>query len=316
MLSFNRGKNIAKFTEGKLKGKELKLYGENEFGDLGKPDIVVDRKELSELLDKDFYKEQNITPAKKKTFNKVLNGEVKIPKEDMSEELKEQLEDADKYIDNILKTQIFFNDKSTKLFPLPQKFSERIYVPAPSGSGKSTFIGEYLGYLRDMPKGKKRTIYIFSRVLEDKPLDKHKNVVRVPLEEEYFKSHPLNIDDFKNSIIVFDDIDTLMNKNVVKYVRQFRDDVLETGRHFDITIISTSHLIANFLATRTLINEANAIVLFPRGSSFSAVANFLDRYMGFSRKQINYVKSLPTRWIWFWKEYPKYAIHEKGAFIY
>ena len=316
MLSFKRGKNIAIFTEGKHKGKELKIYGENQFGDLGKPDIIIDKTEYSQLLDKDFYKEHNITLAKKRLFNQLLDGTVKLEKDKISEELTENLNDAKEHIDDILRRRIDFKDNSTKLFPIPQKFSERIYVPAPSGSGKSTFIGEYLGYLREMKKGDKRTIYIFSRVGKDKPLDKYKNVVRIPLEEDYFKIHPLNIDDFKNSIIVFDDIDTLMNKMVVKYVRGFRDDILETGRHFDITVISTSHLIANFLTTRTLINEANAIVLFPRGSSFSAVANFLERYMGFSKKQIRYVKSLPTRWIWFWKEYPKYAIHEKGAFIY
>ena len=78
MLSFKRGKSIAVFTEGKLKGKELKLYGENQFGDLGKPDIIIDKTEYSQLLDKDFYKEHNITPAKKRLFNKVLDGEIKL----------------------------------------------------------------------------------------------------------------------------------------------------------------------------------------------------------------------------------------------
>jgi len=315
MLSFERGKPIAVFTEGKLKGKELKLYGEHEFGMLPKPDIIVDKKDYPDLLDKTFYKDNNITPAKKRYFNDVLSGKTQIEKENMSAELEEQLENAETYIENKLRTQISFDGPSTKLFPLPQKFSERIYVPAPSGSGKSTFIGEYLKYLKEMKNGKKRKIYIFSRVEEDEPLDKYKPI-RIPLEEDYFKNNPLQIEDFKNSILIFDDIDTIMNKSVVKYVRNFRDDVLETGRHYDITILSTSHIIANFLATRTLINESNAIVLFPRGSSFAAVANFLERYLGFTKNQIRYVENLPTRWIWFWKEYPKYAVHERGAFIY
>lgn len=315
MLSFTRGKEIGKFTEGKMKGKYIRLYGENDFGDLGKPDIIINKADSSDLLDNDFYKEQNITPAKKRQFNQILNGKLKLDDKDMSELLKEQLEEAKKQIEETLKKRILFDDPSTKIFPVPQKESERIYVPAPSGSGKSTFIGEYLNFIREK-YGKKRKIYIFSRVDEDKPLDKHKNVIRIPLEEDWFKTKPLNIDDFKDGILIFDDIDTIMNKSVVRYVRNFRDDVLETGRHYNMTVISTSHLIANFLATRTLINEANAIVLFPRGSSFSAISNFLDRYMGFTKKQIRYVEKLPTRWIWFWKEYPKYAIHEKGAFIY
>jgi hypothetical protein len=314
MLSLSRGKNIAQFTDGKMKGKFIKLFGSDDFSKDTLPDISIPRKEYSELIDKQFYKETPI-PINKRTLFKMLLNEEKKNDDTVSDEMKEYVNDGVKYVENKLKTEILFEDKTTKLFPLPQKFSERIYVPAPSGSGKSTFIGMYLDELKKAFPNKKRKLFVFSRVEKDPPLDKHKPI-RIPLEEAFFDKNPLAIKDFENSIIIFDDIDTILNKKVVKYVRNFRDDILETGRHYNISILSTSHLIANFLATRTLINEANSIVLFPRGSSFAAVANFLERYLGFTRNQIRMVENLPTRWIWFWKEYPKYAIHEKGAFIY
>ena len=78
-----------------------------------------------------------------------------------------------------MKKELDFTDKSTKVFPLPQKYSERIYVPAPSGSGKSTFIGEYLKQLRILYP--QRRIVIFSRVEKDEPLDRFKNLERVNL---------------------------------------------------------------------------------------------------------------------------------------
>jgi len=262
MLSFNRGKDIAVFQNGKMKGKKIRLYGENNFKQNQKPDITIDRSEYPQLLTKEFYKEQSITPAKRRIFNDLLIGKGNM--DNISEETEDQLEEAKTFIDNELRTKVYFDDVSTKLFPLPQKDSERIYVPAPSGSGKSTFIGMYLDEIRKMKNGKGRTIYIFSRVEKDEPLDRHKKVVRIPLEDDYFEKKPLIIEDFKNGILIFDDIDTILNKKLVKYLRNFRDDVLETGRHYGITTISTSHLIANFLATRTLINEENAIVLFPR----------------------------------------------------
>mgnify|MGYP003674173244 FL=1 len=311
MLSFTRGKEIAVFKEGRMKGKKLMLYGKDDFSGKRRPDIKVSTDERSELLDKKFFKENHISSAKKKSFIDLVDGK-KRP--EISDEMKELIDEAQEYINMKLKTQILFDDKYTKLFPIPQKYSERIYVPAPSGSGKSTFIGMYLEEMRKVDK--KRKIYIFSRVDEDEPLDKLKKVIRIPLEKEYFDSNPLKIEDFKNSILIFDDIDTILDKTIVKYVRNFRDDILETGRHYGITILSTSHLIANFLATRTLINEANAIVLFPKGSSFYAVSNFLERYLGFDKDLIRYVEKLPTRWIYFWKEYPKFAIHEKGVFLY
>lgn len=314
MLSLTRGKEIAVFQEGRLKNKHIKLFGKDDFSVKTAPDLKVPKEERGELLGRDFFKQFGISAQKKKTLLDIVNG--KRGETEMSEEMTEYVEEANSYIDNSLKTRIDFDDTYTKLFPIPQKFSERIYVPAPSGSGKSTFIGMYIEQLTKL-FGKNRKIYIFSRVEKDEPLDKFgKRVIRIPLVQSYFDENPLQIEQFKKSIIVFDDIDTILNKALVKYIRNFRDDILETGRHYDITIISTSHLIANFLATRTLINEANAIVLFPRGSSFYAVSNFLERYLGFTKEQIRYVERLPTRWIYFWKEYPKFAIHEKGAFLF
>ena len=271
MLSFTRGKEIAKLTnkDGKKTIKTIRLYGADDFSTKTESDIIIPKKEYSQLLTNDFFKSNKISKGKQQTLKDIVNGDKS--RDNMSDEMSEYVESADDEIKKLLKTQLIFSGENDdkRCFPIPQKKSERIYVPAPSGSGKSTFIGLYLKELR--AKYKKRPIYIFSRV-EDKPL--------------------------------------------VKYIRNFRDDVLETGRHYDITIISTSHIITNFLATRTLINEANAIVLFPKGSSFYAVSNFLERYMGFSKAQIRMVEKLETRWIWFWKEYPKYAIHERGAFIF
>jgi len=38
--------------------------------------------------------------------------------------------------------------------------------------------------------------------------------------------------------------------------------------------------------------------------------------MGFDKSQIKYISQLPTRWIYIWKEYPKYIIHEKGVILF
>ena len=198
------------------------------------------------------------------------------------------------------------------MFPLPQKYSERLYVPAPSGSGKSTWVGMYLKMLRI--QNPKRKIVIFSRVAEDEPLDRFSNLERIDLND--FATNPPQVEEFKNQILIFDDIDTILDKSIVRILRQFRDDVLEVGRHFKITCISTSHIITNFMATRTLINEAQAVVVFPKGGSYGQIRGFLDRYMGFDKQLIEHLRTLPTRWIYIHKEYPQYIIHEKGAILF
>jgi hypothetical protein len=170
----------------------------------------------------------------------------------------------------------------------------------------------YLKQLRILYPNRK--IVIFSRVEKDEPLDRFKNLTRIDLG--VFAENPPKVEEFEGNILIFDDIDTILNKSIVRILRQFRDDVLEVGRHFKITCISTSHIITNFHATRTLINEAQAIVVFPKGGSFGQIKGFLDRYMGFERTFIDGLRLLPTRWLYIHKEYPQYIIHEKGAILF
>tara|TARA_R110000823_G_scaffold240300_1_gene365322 strand:- start:98 stop:1045 length:948 start_codon:yes stop_codon:yes gene_type:complete len=315
MLSLTKGREIATFTKGKnFKGKKIYLTGEHDFKNNQKSQNIVPNNKRYELLKDGFFLKNKIKKKEKIELKKLLEEDVKIGTID-NERLQDLYELVLKEIDNRLKFELDFSDlKGIEVFPIPQKFSERIFVPAPSGSGKSTFIGMYLKQLRILYP--KRKIVIFSRVLEDKPLDRFSNLERIPLDLEFLNDNPLDVEDFRGDILIFDDIDTIINKSLVTMLRNFRDDVLECGRHYKITCISTSHLIMNFGATRTLINEAQSIVLFPRGASFYQLKNFLDKYLGFDNHQINEIRNLPSRWVFIWKEYPKYLIHEKGVLIW
>jgi hypothetical protein len=310
MLSLKRGKEIAVITEGQLKNKKIFLYGKDDFTGKQPSEFVVDTKERKKLIPNTYFRDKKIKIKDEKIILKHIDNDDKI--NFIEERLQEDYIKIQKVIEDKLKKELDFTDKSTKVFPIPQKFSERIYVPAPSGSGKSTFIGEYLKQLRILYPNRK--IVIFSRVEHDEPLDRFKNMERVELVE--FSKSPPEVENFKNDILIFDDIDTILNKAIVRVLRNFRDDVLEVGRHFNITCISTSHIITNFHATRTLINEAQAIVVFPKGGSFGQIKGFLDRYMGFDKELIETIRLMPTRWIYIHKEYPQYIIHEKGAILF
>ena len=314
MLSLKRGREIAVFTEGKkFKGDKIYVHGEHNFKNNTISENIVTNEDKIKLIKPLFFKNNKI---KKEVKDEIIKS-IKEGKtlHSINPKYIDAYELTLNEINTRLKYELDFSDiQGVKVFPIPQKFSERLYVPAPSGSGKSTFIGMYLKQLRILYPS--RRIVIFSRVEKDKPLDRFSNMVRVPLDLDHFDKNPLKVEDYKNNILIFDDIDTIINKQLVAYLRNFRDDVLECGRHFKITTISTSHLIMNFGATRTLINEAQAIVLFPRGASFYQLKNFLDKYLGFSNDQIQEIKNLPSRWVFIWKEYPKYLVHEKGVMIW
>ena len=55
MLSFNNGREIATFTEGKMKGKKIYLKNENIM-DKGESDILVPQKEKAQLVSKEWFK--------------------------------------------------------------------------------------------------------------------------------------------------------------------------------------------------------------------------------------------------------------------
>tara|TARA_R110002072_G_scaffold192549_2_gene349589 strand:+ start:16126 stop:17070 length:945 start_codon:yes stop_codon:yes gene_type:complete len=313
MLSLTRGKEIAKFTSGRHKGDKLYLYGEHEFSKKLPAENQIKQENKFALIPKHFFNDNKVNKTEQKELRKLINEDAPLTSSS-TDHIELLYDKAKNLIDGKLKKEVDFGDlKNTNLFPLPQKFSERIYVPAPSGSGKSTWISLYLKQLR--LKNPNRKINILSRVPHDAPLDKFKNRNRITLTAEAFHNNPLKVEDFKNEIMIFDDIDTILDKDLVKYLRNFRDDVLEVGRHFGITCISTSHIITNHQATRTLLNEAQAVVLFPRGSSFYQIRNYLERYLGLTPNEIKTIRDIPSRWVYFWNEYPKYLIHEKGATI-
>lgn len=294
MLSFVKGEKIA-LLDGK---KNIYIYGKDNFNKNDKPHLKVDKPIL--LLDTEFFKVNEI--KNKKKFKSLYKDDL------LDNDMKEI---ADKYIQHQLRTSLCVD--SGNIFPVPRKKSERLYIAAPSGSGKSTFIGQYLEQLRLIDK--KRKIYIFSRVEEDEPLDNFNKTIRIPMDYNFWMTNNIKVEDFKNSIMIFDDIDTLLDKRLVKLVINFRDDVLECGRHYNITIISTSHLIQNYNKTRTLINEANAVVLFPKGAGVYSVRQFLEKNIGLSKYMINKIEELPTRWIYIWKEYPRYIVYQKGVLV-
>jgi len=207
-------------------------------------------------------------------------------------------------------------DGKKKVVPLPLKYktsnhNNRVYVSAPSGAGKSTFTGTYIKHAKKILKP--RDIILFSRVPEDKPLDKH-DPVRIELDEGLFEE-PITNEELENCIVVFDDVDTIRNKLVKKVVQDLRGDLLETGRHFNANIISTSHILMNGAESKVLINEATLIVIFPSSISNYHRQRFYQVYQGLDKEQIKTINKIKSRWLAFGRGAVNYMIWENGAMI-
>ena len=54
-------------------------------------------------------------------------------------------------------------------------------------------------------------------------------------------SNPLDIEDLKDSLVIMDDIDVINPKKVKDAVFHILNEILQIGRHFNITCIVTNH---------------------------------------------------------------------------
>lgn len=204
--------------------------------------------------------------------------------------------------------------KNQTLVPLPNpKIREVLYVTGPSGSGKSHYSGNYIKEYLKMKKNQNNDYFVLSSVKSDQVLDKY-NPIRIPIDNELVND-PLTIDDFVDSIIVFDDISTISNKKHSYCVNSIKDDLLEQGRHSNTTMVITSHLMSDYKSTRKILNESTSVTFFPRSGSTYQIKQFLKVYGGLEPWQIKKILKLPSRWITLYKTYPCYIIYEKGVFL-
>ncbi len=188
---------------------------------------------------------------------------------------------------------------------------EIIYVAGPSGSGKSTFVSKYAQeYRRMFPKN---NIYVFSRVSNDKVIDKL-NPIRIVINDE-LTYQPISPEELANSLVIFDDTDTIPNKELKETINALKSDLLETGRHENVYLCITSHLISNYKETRTVLNEAHCIVVFPSAGSTYPIQYVMKNYCGMSKNDIQKSISISSRWLCIRKSYPQMVISTNKCYL-
>ena len=190
---------------------------------------------------------------------------------------------------------------------------EKLYISGVSGSGKSTYVGKYISEYINNKSFKNNNIYVFSSVDKDDSLDKY-NIIRIPIDDDLI-DEPLLIEDFKNSLTIYDDTDTIKNKNYRNAINDIKGEMIEIGRHYDARCIITSHILTNYASTRQILNECTSITFYPKSSGVYHIKNYLKVYAGLDKKQIDKILKLNSRWITIYRTYPSYIVWEHGISI-
>jgi hypothetical protein len=213
---------------------------------------------------------------------------------------------------------IYFNPKATSneyisetgdISIIPNsKAREVLFIAGSSGAGKSYYASKYTEkWLKIFPQGE---CYLFSRKDKDPVFDKQPRIRRVKINDDLIKV-PVNVttDFLPNSLVIFDDIDSL-EKHYYEMISRMILDILEVGRSYKIYCIVINHLLNpnNRKLGRVLHNESHYITIFNK-DNIRAQRYFLNNYMGYDKdKTDQIINTKNTRAITIHRHYPNFII--------
>ena len=207
-------------------------------------------------------------------------------------------------------------NKGEHFEPMPNINKERDvrFIIGQSGSGKSYFVSQYAkNYKKIHPKS---SIYIFSTLDEDKDgLDRIGKVIRIKLDDEFINGEPIDTKEFENSLVIFDDVDNIALKKTKDVVWSYMNNMLQTGRHYKISVCVTFHVSCAGHATKMVLNECNSITIFGATIGGKNLKYLLDNYLGMDKNQIERVKKLDSRSVTIYKTYPKTVVSDTDIFV-
>ena len=195
--------------------------------------------------------------------------------------------------------------------PDPEIERQILYITGASGSGKSTYTANYIkNYKKMFPEN---TIYCFSALKDDESLDVVKPE-RIVIDDNLWKD-PIDVSEFKDSLVVLDDIDVISDKKQREAVYSVMNQILEVGRHFKITCVITNHLPTAGKDTRRVLNECHSVTYFPHSGTARGIKYLLQEYLGIDKYQIKKIKGLKSRWATIFKNYPNVIMCEKDIWL-
>jgi hypothetical protein len=94
------------------------------------------------------------------------------------------------------------------------------------------------------------------------------------------------------------------------------NEILQTGRHHEITCLITKHTPTNGKDTKLILAESHQFILFPNGLGNRSLKYLLDSYLGLDKEQVKKIKKLKSRWVCINRAtFPLSIVSEKDAFI-
>jgi hypothetical protein len=197
-----------------------------------------------------------------------------------------------------------------KIEVVPSPMNERIIIGGPAGSGKSYWAAMYARLWQKLhPDG---LIHIFVRQADD-PAYEGIEFEEIVVDDSIL-GRDLGIFDFIDTLVIFDDMDNLQDKDVIVYIHKLLNDLMACGRKQNIYVMYVTHIFKNRFKTQVALNESNKIVFF-NGMGDRGNVGVLKDYAQMSKEEVNRLISVKSRWCCLERKRPRYVVHERGIFL-
>lgn len=194
----------------------------------------------------------------------------------------------------------------------------RIFIAGFSGCGKSWITGKMMDDFYNRHKPKAKPIALFTATDKDENFGKIANKAcfhRIRLDEHLY-DNPMDVEtELRDTLAVFDDYEQHKQPHVVEAVNDIRRNCLNVGRKAGIPVIIVRQKLLDRHKTDVILNSVHAVAMFPHGASKFQANNYLERYLGMNKKEIQKVLKLSSRWIIVQINAPSFVLYERGAFF-
>jgi hypothetical protein len=270
------------------------------------PELSED--EAYRILGERPSRSNRLSKAELKTLNKLIH-EKNVSNKRLKEVLKQCKEDEK----NDLGTTFKLTEPQSFLIPIPSiNKRECQYVSGSSGSGKSRYCAMYMRQWRKLfPDWK---IYLFSDKKYD-PAYEGIELIRVNIRELIASPSKLDEVKFDNSLVCFDDIDTILDKKTSTIVQALQKKVLELCRQYNTYNLNINHLNNEGLKTKIFFNECDKYVFFPSFGNEQQLEYFMSKSIGLYRNAKKLIQDLDGWVIYNQRPPAQYFMNNKVIYL-
>lgn len=271
-------------------------------------DGEMDLEKIADIIER-WLKKHNTTIDVKKLKQYLLNDDEPPKKEKKMRKIWKQITDE-------LNNKAIEVDKGEMLPCFNKKDPEGnrkvFYISGMSGSGKSTLASKIVkDYHKEYPRNR---VLLFSNKDTDPAFDKLDYLRRIELSEDLVEE-PINLEELRNSLIIFDDTEFVKSKPLAKELERIANLILQQGRSFKINMIFITHQLTNYKETRIILNEATSITCFPNYTNLYTLKRVFKLYFGFTDEDVQRLIDTQSRWVCISKM-PKAVIYDRGCYLY